>query len=99
MLSHIFHFVSKDDGWNNYIKIMGSRLRNNNIVNRQCSAFEGGSWNLLREKQFNTIKRKYQVWEIIDENQLCNDRAPCLFITLSYVRLPRNYLITETIWA
>lgn len=49
MLSCISDFVSQDDRWDNYIKIMGPRVRNNNALARQCSFPEGGSGHLLGE--------------------------------------------------
>lgn len=52
---HDLDFVSKDDRWDNYIKIMGPRLRNNNVLNRQRSSLAGGSCNLLRN---NPIQSK-----------------------------------------
>lgn len=49
-----------------------------------------------REIKFNTSKWKRRVLAITDDNPLFNDRAPCLFMTLSYLRASKELFNLKT---
>lgn len=45
---------------------MGPRVRNNNVLNKQCNSLEGGSWNLLRERNKSIqVSKNAELWKIL----------------------------------
>ena len=65
-MHHIFDFVSKDDRWDNYIKIMDPRVRNEGALNGRCSTLEEGSWNLLGERYDSIqVSEDAEFWQLL----------------------------------